>query len=60
MNEKRDFERLLHALCKDLPPLPVAANRKGPQGRKPLPLADAVFCAVFKVYSAHAASRPTW
>jgi len=58
-NEKREFQRLLHDLCKDLPPLPVDPNRKGPQGRKPLPLSEAVFCAVFKVYSTMSARRFT-
>lgn len=58
-NEKREFLSLLHDLCKDLPALPVPADRKGPQGRKPIPVSDAVFCAAFKVYSTMSARRFT-
>jgi hypothetical protein len=50
-NEKREFQSLLHDLCKDVGELPADAQRKGPQGRKPLPLSQAIFCAVFKIYS---------
>jgi transposase len=57
-NEKREFQILLVDLCKRLDKLP-AVERKGPQGRKPLPLSDAVFCAVFKVYSTISARRFT-
>jgi transposase len=57
-NEKRQFQTLLHDLCRDLPALP-ASPRKGPQGRKPIPLADAIFSAVFKVYSTVSARRFT-
>lgn len=43
--EQDRFHVLLHDLCKGLP----VAERKN--GRPPLPLADAVFSAAFKVYS---------
>jgi transposase len=56
-NEKRQFQVLLHDLCADLDELPVAENRRSPQGRKPIPLSDALFAAVFKVYSTVSARR---
>ena len=55
-NEKDHFQSLLHELCKDMGELPPT-ERKGPQGRKPIPLSDAVFAAVFKVYSTVSARR---
>jgi transposase len=58
VNEKRQFQALLHDLCKGIPALPVA-GRKGAQGRKPIPVAQAIFCAVFKVYSTVSARRFT-
>jgi hypothetical protein len=57
-NEKREFQTLLAELCKGIPELPVP-QRKGPQGRKPLPPTDALFCAVFKVYRTMSARRFT-
>lgn len=50
-NEKRHFQELLCDLCKVLPEPPVA------KGKKPMRLADAVFAAVFKVYSTISARR---
>lgn len=44
-HEQDKFQVLLHDLCKGLP-APTPKN-----GRPPLSLADAVFCAAFKVYS---------
>jgi transposase len=52
-NEKDRLQGLLADLCrhvKEPPPKP------GP-GRKPIPMADAVFCACFKVYSTFSARR---
>ena len=51
MNEKDKFQSLLADLCKGLGSLPASSSRKGPQGRKSMPLSDAVFAAVFKIYS---------
>jgi len=51
MNEKDKFQSLLADLCKGLGSLPASSSRKGPQGRKTIPLSDAVFAAVFKIYS---------
>jgi transposase len=53
-NEKREFQTLLHNLCKDLPTPP----QKG-RGQRRLPMSDAIFCAVFKVYSTMSARRFT-
>lgn len=59
MNEKREFQSLLADLCKGVADLPLDPKRKGPQGRKPIPLRDAIFSAVFKVYSTFSARRFT-
>jgi len=50
-NEKNEFLRLLADLCRDLES-PVQAT-----GRPKLPVADAVFSAVFKVYSTFSGRR---
>jgi hypothetical protein len=47
--EKARFQVLLHDLCQGVPDLP----RKPGPGRKPVPLADAIFAAAFKVYSTY-------
>jgi transposase len=52
--EKRDFQSLLHDLCKDLPTPPQTGR-----GQRRLPMSDAVFSAVFKVYSTMSARRFT-
>lgn len=57
-NEKRLFQVLLRDLCQGAGPLPVT-ERKGPQGRRPIPLSDALFASVFKVYSTMSARRFT-
>jgi transposase len=54
-NEKRQFQSLLHDLCKGVGELPETAE--GRKGRPRIPLADAIFCAVFKVYSTMSARR---
>lgn len=59
MNEKDKFQSLLADLCKGLGSLPASASRKGPQGRKATRLSDAVFAAVFKIYSTMSARRFT-
>ncbi|HEY7329016.1 MAG TPA: SWIM zinc finger family protein [Gemmataceae bacterium] len=51
-NEKDHFQQLLADLCRNLPDLPAAKT-----GRKRIPLADALFAAVFKVYSTLSARR---
>ena len=53
-NEKRDFQRLLADLCRPIP-TPVQEGR----GKRRLPMSDAVFCAVFKVYCTLSARRFT-
>ncbi|MDB4872430.1 MAG: transposase [Gemmatimonadales bacterium] len=53
-NEKRDFQVLLHDLCKNL----STPAQKG-KGQRRLPMPDAVFSAVFKVYSLFSARRFT-
>jgi len=58
-NEKRHFQPILADLCSGLKPLPASTSRKGPQGRKSIPLSDAVFAAVFKIYSTMSARRFT-
>src|SRR5258708_23642007 len=45
-NEQDKFQALLHDLCSGIPNLPAKKN-----GRPPLPLADAIFSAAYKVYS---------
>jgi transposase len=52
-NEKDHFQALLSELCRTIPEPPA---RQG-KGRPPLPLAAAVFCAAFKVYSTFSARR---
>jgi transposase len=46
VNEKEQFQLLLHSLCKGLT-MPQAVGR----GRPRIPIADAIFAACFKVYS---------
>jgi Transposase DDE domain/SWIM zinc finger len=53
-NEKRDFQVLLRDLCKHLP-TPAQEGR----GKRRLPMPDAVFSVVFKVYSLFSARRFT-
>ncbi|MFT3786639.1 MAG: hypothetical protein QM770_10795 [Tepidisphaeraceae bacterium] len=53
-NEKREFQRLLFELCKTLPTPPQTGR-----GQRRLPMSDAVFAAVFKVYSTVSARRFT-
>ncbi len=53
VNERRHFMELLADLCRGIPEPP----RKPGRGRKPIPLADAVYSAVFKVYSTLSARR---
>lgn len=45
VNEKSEFQTLLHDLCKGIEEPPVG------RGRPRIPLSDAIFAAVFKVYS---------
>lgn len=45
-NEKAKFRTLLHDLCKGIEE-PIITGK----GRRPIPLADAIFSAVYKVYS---------
>jgi transposase len=52
-NEQDQFRRLLSELCANLPTPPRSA--KG--GRPPIPLSDAVFAVVFKVYSTFSGRR---
>jgi transposase len=51
-NEKAKFRALLHDLCRGIEE-PVRTGR----GRRPIPLADAIFSAVYKVYSTVSARR---
>lgn len=51
--EKRHVQALLADLCRGVPEPP----RKPGRGRKPIPMADQVFAAVFKVYSTLSARR---
>lgn len=53
VNEKRKFQTLLFDLCRGIAEPP----RKPGRGRKPIPLRDAVFSVVFKVYSTVSARR---
>jgi len=53
-NEKREFQKLLFNLCKGLPTPPQTGR-----GQRRLPMSDAIFCAVFKVYSTVSARRFT-
>jgi transposase len=52
-NEQDQFRRLLSDLCANLPTPP--RSTKG--GRPPIPLSDAVFAVVFKVYSTFSGRR---
>lgn len=52
VNEKDQFQILLHELCKDIK-TPVQQGK----GRRRLPLSDALFSAVFKVYSTFSGRR---
>lgn len=52
-NERRHFLALLADLCSTIPEPP---SKPGP-GRKPIPMADAVFAAIYKVYSMLSARR---
>lgn len=47
-NEKAKFQTILHDLCRGVQDAP---RKPGKAGRKPVPMADAVFAATFKVYS---------
>jgi transposase len=51
--EKHRFQELLCDLCRGLGPPPAGA----PAGRKPVPMADRVFAAAFKVYSTVSSRR---
>lgn len=53
-NEKREFQRLLHDLCRDIPTPPQVGR-----GQRRLPMPDAIFSAVFKVYCTMSARRFT-
>lgn len=51
-NEKREFQALLYDLCKDLPTPPQVGK-----GQRRMPMPDAVFCAVYKIYCTLSARR---
>jgi transposase len=53
-SEKAEFQRLLAEACRDL----VTPPQEG-RGQRRMPLSDAVFCAVFKIYSTMSARRFT-
>lgn len=53
-NEKGDFQKLLADLCRDLPTPPQQGR-----GQRRLPMSDAVFSIVFKIYSMMSARRFT-
>jgi transposase len=53
-NEKREFQRLLHDLCKDIQTPPQTGR-----GQRRIPMPDAIFAAVFKIYSTFSARRFT-
>jgi transposase len=53
-SEKAEFQRLLAEACRDL----VTPAQEG-RGQRRMPLSDAVFCAVFKIYSTMSARRFT-
>ena len=53
-HEKREFQALLYDLCKDLPTPPQVGR-----GQRRIPMPDAVFSAVFKVYCTLSARRFT-
>jgi hypothetical protein len=52
-NERRHFMALLADLCRPIPTPP----RKPGRGRAPIPMADAIYSTVFKVYSTLSARR---
>jgi transposase len=54
-NEKRQFQSLLHNLCRSVGDLPDDAGK----GRPRIPLSDAIFACAFKVYSMMSARRFT-
>ena len=54
-NERRHFHAILNDLCGTIPPAPPKDNSKG--GRPSIPLRDALFSAVLKVYSLMSARR---
>ncbi len=51
VNEKSEFQSLLADLCRTIPDLPHV------KGRKPIPLSDAIFAVVFKIYSTFSGRR---
>jgi transposase len=51
--EKDHFQHLLADLCRTIPEPPTKQGR----GRKPLPIADSLFSAIYKVYSTFSARR---
>jgi transposase len=53
-NEQDEFQRLLADACAGIPTPP---RESGKGGRPPLPLCDAVFAVVFKVYSTFSGRR---
>jgi hypothetical protein len=53
VNEKEHFLAFLADLCRDIP----EPERPKGRGRPPIPLADAVFCIVFKAYSGFSSRR---
>lgn len=54
VNEKDQFQALLHSLCKGLKQ-PEPAKRS--KGRPAIPVQDAIFAAIFKVYSTVSSRR---
>ena len=56
-NEKRQFQSLLNDLCRTV--TDPTADDQPRKGRPRLPLGDAIFCAVFKVYCTMSARRFT-
>ncbi len=55
VHEKDHFQQLLYDLVADVQPLPLKAGDKG--GRPRTPIRDALFGAIFKVYSTLSARR---
>jgi transposase len=54
INEKDEFQILLHELCSSLPDQP---SNIGKRGRPAVPLSDAIFATTFKIYSRLSARR---
>jgi transposase len=54
MSEKRHFQSMLADLCR-----PLVTPEQDGRGQRRMPLSDAVFCAVFKIYSTMSARRFT-